>query len=929
MEDEAQKKTEKEVAKVEKQINAVYGQAQKEIEEKMTNWGKNFMVKNDIYKQKLDNGEITQEDYNAWFAGQMFQNEQWHAKSDQICDILHNANAEAMNIVNGGTISSFAEGANWVAYSMESGEGVNFGFGLYDSKTVTSLIKDNPQILPKWKINEPKEYTWNKQKVNNCVTQGIIQGESLTDIAERIATVTSNQNKNLAMTHAQTALGGAQNAGRIQRLQDAKKMGINVVKQWMATLDDHTRDSHQAMDGEEMPVGDTWHPMKFSNGCRFPGDPLGPAHEVFNCRCTLVGDVKDYPEAYERYDNIDGVPIKNMTYKEWEKMKGLNEKKEQVLKEAKEAKSIKNSDAVKSAEEKIHEAEEKVNQAEAKIQDTTAHAEDMKTKAEKVGADKTIHGFMEGPVTYADWENQKDKVDGMMKYWQSSLDAHMYALSEILPNDPDPDEMQEFYDKVHDLINPFNEVCDQDDLGAMLETMLDDDLDPDFTKMWEQMGLEYGDIEDFVPVFWDEMEYIEEAKDFMDQLQDFKEKGPELQDITKEYLSAQEEVKKAEEEYKAAQEDLEQTKAEYLDTAKQEVDDFKQQLEDIGADKVFSNIWYKQDVTYADWEAKKDSIQSKKDYYDEQIAKYQSEGKPHMVELMEEKKAELEEFEKNGEEYSKLVAEYDSMKADLKELQEEYKVPMDTAFGTDAYTQERKDDALWAKTAREADSILRPATETAWQDATGAEKNAAYKYTSGSGSFNRPLRGYDGMWNEGSYYGVGNVFLDAEGSGQDIIELTNLIDKTPLQQDTWLQRGVSNTGLAGFLGVDESQLRNGTQEELEGLLLGKVINDPAFMSCGSSKGAGFNGNILNIYCPEGTKALYCEPFSAFGAGDKKYWDGKSGQSSFGGELETLLQRNTYFQVTKVEVTKDRWGSTQVYLDLDVIDQKPDEIKYQM
>jgi len=320
MEDEAQKKTEKEVAKVEKQINAVYGQAQKEIEQKINDFNEKFEVKNQGYLEKLNKGEITQEDYNSWYAGQLFQGQQWKAKLDQVCGVLHDANTEAMDIVNGGTISTFAEGANWVAYSMESGEGVNFGFGLYDSKTVTSLIKDNPQILPKWKINEPKEYIWNKQKVNNCVTQGIIQGESLTDIAERIATVTSNQNKNLAMTHAQTALGGAQNAGRIQRLQDAKKMGINVVKQWMATLDDHTRDSHQAMDGEEIEVTEN-RIAKFSNGCRFPGDPLGPAHEVFNCRCTLVGDVKDYPETYERYDNIDGVPIQGMTYKEWKTAK--------------------------------------------------------------------------------------------------------------------------------------------------------------------------------------------------------------------------------------------------------------------------------------------------------------------------------------------------------------------------------------------------------------------------------------------------------------------------------------------------------------------------------------------------------------------------------------------------------------------------------
>ena len=168
MADESQQKVDKEIARVEKQINAVYGQAQKEIEQKIKDFDENFKIKKDIYYQKYKNHEITQTDYNAWRAGQLFQKEQWEAKRDQICGILHDANAQAVNIVNGGTISAFAEGANWTAYTLEHGEGVNFGFGLYDAQTVTTLVKDNPQILPKWKIDEPKEYVWNKQKSLYC-----------------------------------------------------------------------------------------------------------------------------------------------------------------------------------------------------------------------------------------------------------------------------------------------------------------------------------------------------------------------------------------------------------------------------------------------------------------------------------------------------------------------------------------------------------------------------------------------------------------------------------------------------------------------------------------------------------------------------------------------------------------------------------------
>ena len=50
-------------------------------------------------------------------------------------------------------------------------------------------------------------------------------------------------------------------------------------------------DSHRILHGERIDVDGT-----FSNGCRFPGDPNGPAEEVYNCRCTLVAAIKGFEE---------------------------------------------------------------------------------------------------------------------------------------------------------------------------------------------------------------------------------------------------------------------------------------------------------------------------------------------------------------------------------------------------------------------------------------------------------------------------------------------------------------------------------------------------------------------------------------------------------------------------------------------------------
>lgn len=81
-------------------------------------------------------------------------------------------------------------------------------------------------------------------------------------------------------------------------------------------------------------------------------------------------------------------------------------------------------------------------------------------------------------------------------------------------------------------------------------------------------------------------------------------------------------------------------------------------------------------------------------------------------------------------------------------------------------------------------------------------------------------------------------------------------------------------------------------------LVGKSITDTAFMSCGAAKGTGFGGNIINIYCPKGTKMLYID-----------------GRSAYSSENEMLIQRNTRFRITKVE--KSGW---RYFIDVEVVGQ---------
>lgn len=113
----------------------------------------------------------------------------------------------------------------------------------------------------------------------------------------------------------------AQGAMKDEGHEATGKLLWELEKEWMATLDGRTRHSHAVLDGEHVPNN-----KKFSNGCRFPGDPQGPAAEVYNCRCTLVVFLPDVDtRTAQRWarDPVMGKSelVAGMNYQQWYAMK--------------------------------------------------------------------------------------------------------------------------------------------------------------------------------------------------------------------------------------------------------------------------------------------------------------------------------------------------------------------------------------------------------------------------------------------------------------------------------------------------------------------------------------------------------------------------------------------------------------------------------
>ena len=250
MTDYGSKVTEGEIAEIERRLNRIYAQAEKEIEQKITAYTEKFNEQDEKYRKMVMSGDMTKADYDAWKRNKVFQGQVWQSKKDDIARTLTNSNQIANDLVNKKVDDVFAFNANYAAYQIEHDTGVSFGFDLYDKATVARLIKEEPRLLPKPKVDIPKDMAWNQKNIANQVTQGIIQGESIPKIAKRLSQATGSTNMKAMSMHARTAMTGAQNAGRLRRFRDAQDLGIDLKKEWLAAHDSRTRDLHIELDGE-------------------------------------------------------------------------------------------------------------------------------------------------------------------------------------------------------------------------------------------------------------------------------------------------------------------------------------------------------------------------------------------------------------------------------------------------------------------------------------------------------------------------------------------------------------------------------------------------------------------------------------------------------------------------------------------------------
>ena len=877
-------------------IEKQYRQAQKQIEAQISTW----------YQRFAKNNGITMAEARQWLTGKDLKEFHWsvqeyiqygqdNAITGQWMKELENASAkfhisklEALKIhtenslqtmfaqqqqtISGVMGDVFTSGYYHTAYELQHGFNIGFDIAAVDQSYLEKVLA-KPWAVDGYNFSD-RIWT-NKSKLiselHGELSRGIMTGSDPQNAIDAIA-AKMNTSKSNAGRLVMTEEAYFSSAAQKKCFDDLDVEKYEIV----ATLDSHTSDICQSLDGQIFSMKD------FEAGVTAP--PFHP-----NCRSTTAPafdeDFGQIGERAARDENGETYYVPDdMKYPEWKKAFVDGDKSGfdagTQMGGATAYTHHKEPEAPKPKKEYLTEKKLKANIAAADVQ-----IEDIHNQMDQV--------LSPSGMTYEDVV----QAGGIDAAYEDAVAADkFYKVT---------DEMQQIEDKYGSWSDLMSKGTDEDLI--QYDKLSDDQnhLEVDLNKQGYKVngsGVVEGISKEDAAAAMVEKAQLEALQA---QIEPIEQQKAEWEAKLQEKLIAKQ--KKA---IVKEQMQLEAEKAA-----------LEQQLSAMDI-KTYSGIW-KDDVTTADFAHL--NIEGKKKYYE---GKFVTETDPVLMKKYQDLYKQLQELEIEGKAYANVEAEIkkiqtklNGLQADLQKLQNGGIIDQTV---DDAFTQARKDAALWAKSTSEADSMLRDKCGEVWRNAIKPEKDAIYEYTSSYSKFNEPLRGIE--YGTNAVKGVGNIDFDTIGTtgyggykrGQvrkQINAMTDIIEKSTYDFDIWLQRGCDYRGMDNFFEISMNQLQHASQDELEQLLLGKTVTDYGFFSCGVSKGKGFSNKaiIMNVYAPQGTKMMYAEPFSAFGNGSRRSWDGIAKQTTFGSESEIILQQGTSFRITKVERT-----SNKLYIDIEVV-----------
>lgn len=259
-------------------LGNTYGQALKELEERV----KNLTFTIDDLKEQyewMDDNDPKKAQVKSKIQAKIYQKQYQEQLYKQVSGIYDQMQVSQFVTVSDYLNTCYTDGFIGTIFDAH-GQGVPFLAPL-DQVAMVQAVQLESKISKGLYTHLGKDVATLKHRITAQVSRGISTGMTYKQVAKQL----ENENRigyNRAIRIARTEGGRIQATATMHSMESAKEQGADVVKQWDATLDARTRDSHAKLDGEVRELD-----RRFSNGLMFPHDPHGEAAEVINCRCSL------------------------------------------------------------------------------------------------------------------------------------------------------------------------------------------------------------------------------------------------------------------------------------------------------------------------------------------------------------------------------------------------------------------------------------------------------------------------------------------------------------------------------------------------------------------------------------------------------------------------------------------------------------------
>ena len=153
------------------------------------------------------------------------------------------------------------------------------------------------------------------------ITQGLALGYGYPKVAKTVKQEIADDFSRI-MRIVRTEAHRNYSQGHLETYRQLDEVGVKARKQWVATLDTRTRDTHGALDGELADENGLFWIHGVSSEA--PG-LFGVAEEDINCRCRIVEVVEDFTPELRRIRG-EGI-VSYSTFKDWAEPRGWSESK--------------------------------------------------------------------------------------------------------------------------------------------------------------------------------------------------------------------------------------------------------------------------------------------------------------------------------------------------------------------------------------------------------------------------------------------------------------------------------------------------------------------------------------------------------------------------------------------------------------------------